>query len=46
MSINFQIIMEDIKRSQHQIKEIEHENTELKNSLDFIESVLKQKVKK
>lgn len=43
MSINFQIVMEDIKKSHHQIKEIEHENTELKNSVDFIESVLKKK---
>lgn len=43
MSINFQIVMEVIKKSHHQIKEIEHENTELKNSVDFIESVLKKK---
>ena len=44
ISRNFQIIMKDIKKSQHQINDIKHEITELKKKVDFTESVLKQKV--
>ena len=46
ISANFQITMEEIKKSQDEIKTLGKEICDLKSSLEFTENVLEGKVKK